>query len=176
MEPCKFFRADKRDFSVGDTVASAGEFLAKNPPASSDIERAFEDKRPKNLPPRAECLYVFEYLEDANKHWSKMTGGKLYEVTVQPGDILHRADMSLVDSAYVSRSVPHEVAACAQRYWSGECGSKPVIEVLVKSAQVSAVISRDEQERKAFFKSWALVGHAQQGVQADAPAPGGSAA
>ena len=102
-----------------------------------------------------------------------MTGGKLYAVTVEPGNILHRADMSLVDSAYVSRSVPGEVAACAQRYWSGECGSKPVIEVLVKNARVSAVISKDEQERKAYFKSWVLIGHAQQGVQPDGSPSGG---
>jgi len=161
MESRKFFRADKREFSVGEIVVSARDFLAKNPLGSSDIENAFEDVRPKSLPPREECLYVFECLKDAQKHWSKMTGGKLYEVTVEPGDILHRGDMSLVDSAFVSRSVPDEVAANAQQYWSGEFGPKPVIEVLVKSARVSAVISKDEQKRKAYFKNWTLVGHAQ---------------
>lgn len=157
MEFHKFFRADKRDFSVGDTVVSAGEFLDKNPTGSADIEKTFEDNRPKGLPPRAECLYIFLSIEDAKKHWSKMSGGKLYEVTVETSNILFRGDMSLVDSAYVNRSKPEEITACAKSYWSSECGSKPVIEVLVKEAHVSAVISKNEQERMAHFKSWALL-------------------
>lgn len=157
METHKFFRADKRDFSVGDTVVSAGEFLDKNPTGSADIEKAFEDNRPKKLPPRAECLYVFLTIEDAKKHWSKMSGGKLYEVTVDGNNIFFRGDMSLVDCAYVNLSAPETVAACAKSYWSGECGSKPVIEILVKEARVSAVISKNEQERKEYFKSWAMI-------------------
>lgn len=43
MEPQKLFRADKRDFSVGDTVLYAGEFLDKNPTGSTNIEKTFED-------------------------------------------------------------------------------------------------------------------------------------
>jgi hypothetical protein len=157
METHKFYRADKRDFYVGDTVLTAGEFLVKNPMGSADIEKAFEDKRPKDLPPRSECLYVFLTIGDAKKHWSKMSGGKLYEVTVEAGNIFFRGDMSLVDCAYVNLLEPEKVAACAKSYWSGECGSKPVIEVLVKKAHVSVVISKNEHERKDYFKSWAII-------------------
>jgi hypothetical protein len=151
-----FYRADKRIFSAGDVVVSAKEFLAKNPDGSLDLERVFEEKRPKNLPPRADCLYVFSALSDAKKHWSKMTGGKLYEVAVADTDVLFEGDMSLVDLAFRSRQVSEEVEACADRYWQGKCSEKPVIEVLVRNATVLTVVSNNETERQAYFRSWAI--------------------
>lgn len=158
MNTFTFFRADKRDFSVGDVLESAGEFLAKNPLGSMDNEKIFEKMRPNNLPPRAECLYVFEHLNDAKKHWSKMRGGKLYKVTVKISDILHKGDMSLVDLAFVNQSMPEVVATYVRQYWLGECTSKPVIEVLVRNALIAEVISKNDQERQAYFKSWAISG------------------
>ncbi len=151
-----FYRADKRIFCDGDVVVSAGEFLGKNPDGSLDVEKVFEEKRPKNLPPRADCLYVFSAISDAKKHWSKMTGGKLYEVAVADVDVLLRADMTLVDLAFRSREVPGDVEACADRYWRGECSERPVIEVLVRNATVLSVLSNDEAERRAYFRSWAI--------------------
>jgi len=155
-------------------LQSAGEFPALNPAGSGDIEIIFEEKRPSHLPSRFNCIYVFESLTDAKKHWSKMRDGKLYEVTVATSDILHRADMSLVDAAFINRSSPATVETCAQQYWSGQCGTKPVIEFLVKKARVSNALHNSEQERTAYFRSWVITGHAQQGAQTDELTSGGA--
>ncbi len=151
-----FYRVDKRTFATGDVVLSAREFLAKNPDGSLEIELAFEEKRPKTLPARADCLYVFSSIPDAKKHWSKMTGGKLYEVTVEDDDLLFRSDMTLVDLAFRNRQIAGAVEACADRYWRGEYSEKPIIEVLVLKATVLRVLSNDEAERRAYFRSWAI--------------------
>lgn len=156
MNGSKFYRADKRLFSIGGIVRSAGEFLEKNPLGSNEIECVFEKKRPSHLPPRATCLYVFPLLADAKKHWSKMSEGKLYEVTVKQVDILFQADMSHVDEAFRSKALPEKIESCANLYWSGTCSAKPVIEALVRQAHVSDILSIDEGERKAHLKSWAI--------------------
>jgi len=85
-----------------------------------------------------------------------MTGGKLYEVAVADTDVLFEGDMSLVDLAFISRQVSEEVEACADRYWQGKCSEKPVIEVLVRNATVLTVVSNNETERQAYFRSWAI--------------------
>ncbi len=156
MDSRKFYRADKRDFAIDDPVASAGEFITKTPSGSQIVERVFEEERPAGYPLRTQ-LYVFENIADAKKHWSKMKGGKLYEVAVEENGILHRGDMALVDEAYVNRDALESVRDCARRYWRGELTDKPVIEILVECARVCAVVSKDERERVAFFESWAIV-------------------
>ncbi len=166
MSTQTFYRADKRDFAVGEVVGSAGEFLTKNPEGSQDVEDVLEETRPERYPSRNQ-LYVFENIQDAKKHWSKMTGGKLYEVLVENRHILHRGDMSLVDMAFRSRDTAEIVRQFARRYWSGEVTEKPVIELLVQSARVSRVISKDEEERQAHLRSWTM-GHAQPGAAGDA--------
>lgn len=156
IERRSFYRADKRDFEIGSTIYSAGEFSAKNPIGSVGIESLFEELRPAGKPQRVGCLFVFEDLLAAKKHWSKMTGGKLYEVRVEPCGILHRADMSLLEAAFASGTDIDKIRTYADLYWSGMCSEHPTVEILVKHAIVLNVISKDECERKEFLKSWAL--------------------
>lgn len=168
METLTFFRADKRDFSVGDVLRSAGEFLTKNPSGSIDNEQIFEKLRPSNLPPRADCLYVFEHINDAKKHWSKMSGGKLYKVSVRADDILHKGDMALVDLAFVNRSESETVETSVRQYWQGELTAKAIIEVLVREAIIEEVISKSDQERLAHLRSWAISGMSSPSINSDA--------
>lgn len=157
MSGVRFYRADKRDFVVGDEIYSAGEFHLLNPVGISELEEVFEAARPKGLPERGQSLFVFESLKDARKHWSKMADGKLYEVNVAPQAVLFRADMALVDSAYRASAVLSALLEHARKYWAAEKSEVPVIEVLVSSATVSAIVSKDQKERREYLKSWALV-------------------
>jgi hypothetical protein len=149
------YRADKRDFNVGDEIKTAGHFTTKNPQGSENIERIFESKRPNTKPLRSECLYLFEDIDVAKKHWSKMTGGKLYKIEIDDSLILHRADMQFIDLAF-SKEDEVEMDEIAINYWCGKETEKPQIEVLVLKAFVSGVISKVEDERIKYFKSWAL--------------------
>ncbi len=152
----KLYRADKRNFSIGDKLETAGEFQQKNPEGSHEIESIFESMRPSEKPQRAHCLYLFENLDAAKKHWSKMTDGKLYEVDLDVSKILHRADMQFFDMAFDSTDINERIKH-ANSYWSGIEAASPIIEILTESAVVSGIISQNQSERRAYLRScWAL--------------------
>lgn len=150
------YRADKRDFEVGSVVKTAQKFVSLNPNGSQKIEEVFEIMRPQEKPKRDTCLYLFEDLNDAKKHWSKMSDGKLYEVSLLENDILHRGDMELFDKAFMSRDNMETVKTCAKDYWDGKKTTHPIIEILVRQATISRIISKDQNERINYLRSWAL--------------------
>lgn len=151
----KLYRADKRKFSIGDKLETAGDFLQKNPKGSHEIESLFESMRPTEKPQRAHCLYLFENLEVAKKHWSKMTDGNLYEVNLDESQVLHRADMQFVDMAFRAED-SNERIQYAKNYWSGIESGEPRIEILTQSAIISGIVSQNQDERRAYFKSLVL--------------------
>jgi hypothetical protein len=149
----KLYRADKRDFYVGEVIRSANDFFEKNPDGSKEIEYLFESVRPEKKPNRIGCLFLFENEVAAKKHWSKMTDGNLYEVEVDDYSVLHRADMRLVDKAFSSTN-KEQIENCAKEYWNGVETEQPRVEILVKEATVTAIISKDQTERKYYLLNW----------------------
>lgn len=151
-----YFRADKRQFEVGDMIKSAGEFGFLNPLGSGDVEEIFERVRPGGKPSRIGSLFLFKDERAAKKHWSKMTGGNLYLAIPIVSSSNHEGDMRLINEAFNQRADATSVEQIASRYWSGELTEEPIVEILAASATISAIISKDQQERQAYFKSWAL--------------------
>lgn len=149
------YRADKRIFNIGEVIQSANEFTTKNPPGSNAIEQLFDTMRPEGKPNRFGCLFLFDDLVHAKKHWSKMTDGKLYVVEICANSILHRGDMQLIDRAYRSGD-DGQRQRCAREYWGGTETQGSVIETLVEKATVVDVVSKDQEERKAYLNSWML--------------------
>ena len=146
------YRADKRSFQRGDMIKTAGEFHDKHPENGRVAEGLLEARRPVGKPTRRECLMVFETQDTARNHWAKMINGKLYEVEIEVARILHRADMRLVDQIGNSLSTPSIAEQLADSYWAGEMTGQPIVEILLPSATVSALISDSEAERKAHFR------------------------
>ncbi len=151
-----YFRADKRQFEVGDLITSAGEFACLNPAGSEEVESIFESARPLDKPSRIGSLFLFKDEMAAKKHWSKMSNGNLYLATIEGGSAIFEGDMRLIDEAFLIRSDAAEVRSIAVRYWNGELTKSPIVEVLVSAARIASVISKDQEERRAFLKSWAL--------------------
>lgn len=132
------------------------EFTSLNPDDSHIVEDAFEKERPLNKPQRANCLYLFETIDDAKKHWSKMSEGKLYEVELSIEEILHKGDMTLVDIAFKSKDDISSLEENGKKYWASEYTECPVVEILVQQALVSGIISKDQNDRREYFISWAM--------------------
>jgi len=149
----RLYRADKRDFYVGDNITTANEFASKNPEGSSGIGNLFDSIKPTEKPSRIGCLFLFEDEIVARKHWSKMTDGKLYEVEIDENSILHRADMRLVDKAF-SAIDASERELCAKEYWAGIETEYPRIEILVKEATIVSVLSKNQAERREYLLNW----------------------
>lgn len=146
-----YFRVDKRNFSVGDRITTASEYYGKFAGIAQTIEAGLDAARPRHVPSRQECLFVFEDLEAARKHWSKMADGKLYRVDVTPQDFIHRGDMALMDAMKALAESGTDWQSTARRYWAGDRCDAPEIEVLVRSAIVSEVISASDTERRAYL-------------------------
>ncbi|MFN3242968.1 MAG: hypothetical protein ACE37K_15820 [Planctomycetota bacterium] len=144
----RYFRVDKRRFCLGQSIASAQEFVDKHELGRA-VEDAFEGHRPEGKPRREGSLFVFESEDDAREHHAKMTDGRLYEVEVPDADVLHRGDMQLTEQV---RSHLEDCATCgelARRYWDGLETDAPVIELIVRSSEVVREIdvSPDEKNR-----------------------------
>jgi hypothetical protein len=76
--------------------------------------------------------------------------GKLYEVIIEAPP-LHRGDMNLTDEIYSVRTDAVRAGDVAGRYWRGEEGVCPQIELLVKEAKVVSIIFTTEVERRRAF-------------------------
>jgi hypothetical protein len=153
IKSMRLYRVDKRDFYAGDIVNSANEFFSLNPEGSNKVEEIFENNRPYDKPNRIGCLYLFENEVVAKKHWSKMADAKLYEVDFLEELILHRGDMRFVDKAFAVSELADKVQ-CAKDYWAGVETKTPRIEILVHSAVISRVISKDQAERRKYLLNW----------------------
>jgi hypothetical protein len=147
------YRVDRRDFQPGEVIASAKEYLELSPERARRVEELFEQARPENKPRRTESLFLFENLTVAKKHWSKMSDGKLYEMKIAHSAVLHRGDMRLIDIAGDDND-DEKVQSSANQYWSGETTDRPRIEILVATALVTKVISKDQEERRRYLPNW----------------------
>lgn len=147
-----YFRADKRDFAEGDRITTAGEYRDRLGDGAGFVEDTIERLRPPVKPPRQACLFLYEDETAARKHWSVMTDGKLYRVVVCEHDVLHRADMALLDIMKSAAEHGQDFADLARQYWGGECSPEPVIEIMVHDARVTEIVSKSQEERRAYLK------------------------
>ncbi|MBM3967248.1 MAG: hypothetical protein FJ308_19620 [Planctomycetes bacterium] len=147
----ELFRADKRDFEVGARIFTAGEYYKKFPAETKTLEDGFETHRPEAKPNRRDCLFLFESLDAAKKHWSIMSDGKLYKVEVEDNAILHRGDMNWLDVIADHIRENKRTIDLYGKYWAGEITENACVEVLVASAVVVEVISKDQQVRRSFL-------------------------
>jgi hypothetical protein len=133
----EYFRADKRSFSAGQDIETAGEFVALHPDAGRRTEQVLSERRPKHKPERITCLMLFEDEEDARNFCCKMSEGKLYAVDVPDEQILHIGDMSLVDEiARQIRDGGGGFEKLADAYWRGEKHDPSCMEILDHNPRV----------------------------------------
>lgn len=156
-----YYRVDKRLFAVGDRITTAQVYYDKFVELAKVVEDALETHRPDSKTKRTSCLFVFEDLVAAKKHWSKMKEGKLYRVTIEDGSVLHRGDMALMDEMKELAEADKDMAPLAQAYWRGELSSRAEIELMLSSAVIAEVLSVSDSERQNYLKDrWGIArGH-----------------
>jgi hypothetical protein len=153
----EYFRVDKRLFAVGDRIRTAGEYYANLAGVAKKIEDELENTRPAQKLARTNCLFVFESLPTAEKHWSKMKDGKLYQLAIDDAAIVHRGDMALMDEMKSVIEAGGEYRSIAHEYWNSTMSSTPEVELLISDAVVSDIINISDAERVAFLrKRWGI--------------------
>jgi hypothetical protein len=141
-------------FEVGSVVTPAGEYYDKFLGIPKQVEDQLDLARPPHKSPRQACTFVFLELRDAEKHWRMMKDGKLYKVSIDNHQIVHIGDMHIMDLMKSAAERGEPIAEMADQYWSDFRTEKPIIEILVPSAQVIEVICSEEGQRKAAFMSY----------------------
>ena len=144
------YRADKRRIDVGKPIGSAGQYQDKHP-LGALVEAALEAARPFGKPTRANRFMTFETEADAIKHWARMTDGILYEVELDAGAILHRADMRIVDRiGKLLREDPSaDVSGLTKKYWDGVIETGPAELLCEPGVVVREIQVPREQKLKA---------------------------
>ncbi len=121
------------------------------------MEEALETARPtdKMAIPRKDCLFIFDDLDEANRYWRTHDGTYLYEVTVNPANILHLGDMQLTDligsefRGAISPPDQSRIAELSRQYWAGILSNNAILEMLVSSATVVTKL-----KGKSSLKDW----------------------
>ena len=148
-----FLRVDKRPFSRDDPVESSAQFLQDHTPEGKVAEELLEAGRPSERPKRGAYPFVFENEDDAKWYCAKNLDRRLYRVTV--GEILFRADMSIVDELGITTEEAKRLQL-VRDYWNGVIGATPIVEVMVASAQVIEEIVLSSEERRTLWEDHGL--------------------
>ena len=150
----RYFRADKRDFDLGDPIRTAGQFQHKHNEMGKAMEEALSKARPAGKPNRSDCLMLFEDESCAKKHWSKMSDGKLYSVFVDEEMVLHRGDMHLAESIGVGAFRGDNVSDLSRRYWEGDLTESPCVEILTREGTIAEQIGTEQQRQEEFKRRY----------------------
>lgn len=148
------FRADKRQFAVGQVIKTAGHFTDMHPGPGKLAEVLLGRAKPVNLPDRSECLMLFPDEHRARDFCSRMSGGLLYKVEVDEEDVVHRGDMHIVDTIALNfhRGI-NDNDELAKSYWRGDILTDPCVEVLVLEGVVLEQLDFSQVDREDLIRA-----------------------
>ena len=141
------YRVDKRKFNVGDCIKPNTSFEKELQGKKREMEDLLNQTRPKNMPERNQCLFLFLDFTCALRFFSKY-GGYIYGVNIQDGTpIYFRGDMNKLDNILdlFKFTEDNDIRIkAANKYWEdGAHTFHPCYEILVQSAIVERIICDD---------------------------------
>ena len=129
------YRTDLRDLEDGQTITSPGDHKAQLDDALTQAEMMLRAVSEQKAKLRADSIYAF-----MDEVWSKKyflgKKGFLYQLEVDDADILHIADMMLVNRISEAPDLA-SAAALVKQYWSGDRGTGERVEILATRAVVT---------------------------------------
>ena len=135
------YRVDKRKFQVGDIIMPNTSFEELMQDEKKEMEDLLNEKRPRNIPERKQCLFLFQDLICAFRFYSKY-GGTIYGVSLEERPYF-RGDMNKLDNILdIFRfSTDKNLRSIAvNEYWKpGTHTFNPCYEILASSARVEKI-------------------------------------
>lgn len=153
MSKVTLYRVDQRDFQPNDAIPHPGDHLARMKPEHQPGEELLRAVSPEKGRMRAESLYTFEQLRTARVYYLGTKDSRLYEIQVDEADILHKADMTLVNDIAANQKDLKTQDQLIADYWKGAYRDGKWIEVLVKKATVIRRIHGPSQIEKIEVKN-----------------------
>ena len=144
------YRIDRREFSVGKEILPPGDhidFVETPLQAAEALLRRVAGDRAKL---RSEYLFVFKDLNYTGKYFLGKGGRSIYEVEVDESDILHEADMMLVNEIADVISDTPAAESLAERWLNQETRDSERVEVVVAKAVVKRKLFKPGDGKKIY--------------------------
>lgn len=141
-----YYRIDRRDFAVGDTITPNAAFINNINEQRLEVENLLENLRPETKPNRNEIVKLFDSFIAAKKYWVLDPNSKFYEVEIAETDILHRGNYPLVErlAKETDEVIKNRIAT---QYWNDEVVDDTIAENYVNEARVIRVVCNEEKIR-----------------------------
>jgi hypothetical protein len=149
-----FFRTDVRHFSRGETISSPGDHITRMGGGTARLgEERLRAFSPLLCELRTKNLFVYTTLYAALLQHIRF-GGHVYRVEVEEQDVLHTADLNLIEE--VARASETDYPKIAQLYLDQERRCSRIIESIVRKAKVLAKLY-DTSERESVRRALELL-------------------
>lgn len=147
------YRIDNSPYSLDDIIPPAGDHIGTLKGAHLEAEQLVRQSSPEWADWRANYLYVFRDLDWARTYWTLRGPRYLYEVAVDPTDVIHIGDMQIFN--HISdAATPEQKAEYVRRYCNREeSPDQKKIELIVRRATVVHVLHTPE-EQVAAYEEW----------------------
>lgn len=129
------YRYCEEDFQPGHVEQAAGDHLPDLRPDKQEAEIVIRrgDKRGAL---RGQATFVFEKFEIAARLLNETRGKHLFELSVDPSDVFHRADLRIYDEIVAALQKGEKVNHLVREFWAGIERTDPRIELCVAKATI----------------------------------------
>lgn len=145
----KLYHVDKRLFNSKDVIVANATYDKELLDECKQVEDILNETCPcPQILPRSKNVFLFDSLLSAFIFFKKY-GGNIYEVTVNPSDILCRCDMNKIDNILDIVRFTNDsglVTTAANEYWKpGTHTFLPCYEYLVQKCTAKRMLVNDNQ-------------------------------
>ena len=143
------YRIDNRERTIGQIFEPQNLYMSSLDGRRLEVEEFLEFYRPETKPSRQSVLMLYEDFEAAKNHWLKQINSKFYQIEAEGIEILHQADSLLIEFLFENWNAREsfDEVEIAKGYWNGSFSERPIIEIFVRSATITKIISSSEQQR-----------------------------
>lgn len=142
------YRYCEEDLQPGYVEHAAGDHLPELSPDKQKAEVVIRrgDKRGVL---RAQAIFVFEKFEVAARLLNETTGKHLFELSIDPRDVFHRADLRIYDEIVRALQKGEKVNQLVRQFWEGVQRADPRIELCVANRQEGGDAKASEKLKMA---------------------------
>ena len=137
------YRFCEEDFQPGHLERAASDHLPELSPDKQKAELAIRKGDKRGLL-RAKATFVFEKFEVAARLLDETRGKHLFELSIDPRDIVHRGDLRIYDEIAATLKTRGNVEPLVKEFWDGIERPDPRIELcVVKATIVKKLVDAD---------------------------------
>jgi hypothetical protein len=139
------FRYFDHDLEPGQVILPQGDHFHNLSADKQKAEAAIRAGDPRGSI-RSNAVFVFEKREIAEALLNETPGEHLYELLVEPRDILNRSDLRIYDEIVEALKAERNADALVRQFWEGVERDAPRVELTVAKAVVRQKLIDDDEK------------------------------